>query len=157
MRDLRSSKFLPLLALMAITIIAGCGRGHEGAADTNKLLRCYPHGVAPGNFCRASMLQVVTARGLFEGRQVIVPGFAGDVEGDLYLFPNQEFYRSRDVSSSVRLLGSTKLLKDKINSNVIVFGAFTLEAPEPSTLMKPVGAISVIHARNGFNRIDAVP
>lgn len=98
------------------------------------------------------MLQVVAARGLFDGRQVIVPGFAGDVEGDLYLFPNQEFYRSRDVSSSVRLVGSTELLKDKINTNVVVFGTFTLEAPDPSTLMKPVGAVSVLHVRNGYNR-----
>lgn len=98
------------------------------------------------------MLQVVTARGLFDGRQVIVPGFAGDVEGDLYLFPNQEFYRSRDLSSSVRLLGNIELLKGKINSNIIVFGSFSLEAPDPSTLMKPVGAISIIHLRNGFDR-----
>lgn len=142
---------------MAVASIAGCGTGQSEVVDISRLLRCYPHGVAQGDFCRASMLQVITARGVFDGRQVIVPGFVGDIEGDLYLFPNQEFYRSRDLSSSVRLLGNTELLKGKINSNVIVFGSFSLEAPDPSTLMKPVGAISLIHVRNGFNRGGDVP
>jgi hypothetical protein len=147
------------LVFLSVLLCACSAQDVSGAqeGDEFKLLRCYEHGAAPGLFCRASMLQVIAARGIFDSRQVIVPGFVGDIEGDLYLFPSKEFYRSRDLSSSVRLIGNTELLKDKISSNVVVFGLFTLEAPDPSTLMKPAGAISLIHVRNGFNRDDDAP
>lgn len=124
----------------------------QAAQDSNQILRCYEHGSAAGEFCRASMLQVVTSRGLFDGRQVIVPGFMGDLDGDIYLFPNREFYLSRDLSSSVRLLGELGSLKGKEQSNIIVFGTFSLDAPDPSTLMKPVGAINVLSVRDGYNK-----
>ena len=121
--------------------------------DRNRILRCYEHGSAPGKFCRASMLQVISSRGLFEGHQVIIPGFVGDLEGDLYLFPSREFYLSRDLSSSVRLLGDLVSMKGKEQTNVIVFGSFSLDAPDPSTLMKPAGAITVLSVRNGYNKL----
>jgi hypothetical protein len=124
----------------------------DGDRDPHRLLRCYEHGSASGKFCRASMLQVVTSRGLFDGRQVIIPGFVGDVQGDLYLFPSREFYLSRDLSSSVRLLGNLETLKGAEQTNAIVFGTFSLDAPDPSTLMKPVGAITVLSVRDGYNK-----
>lgn len=145
------------LLLLTVLICSSCTAQEVNApdrtnADPHRMLRCYEHGSAPGPFCRASMLQVVTSRGMFDGRQVIVPGFVGDVEGDLYLFPSKEFYLSRDLSSSTRLLGNLEPLRGKEQSNVIVFGKFSLDAPDPSTLMKPVGAIHVLSARNGYNK-----
>lgn len=145
------------ILLLAALLCSSCSAqearvSEEGVVDPHRILRCYEHGSAPGKFCRASMLQMITSRGLFDGRQVIVPGFIGDLEGDLYLFPTREFYLSRDLSSSVRLLGALESLKGKEQTNVIVFGAFSLNAPDPSTLMKPVGAITVLNVRSGYNK-----
>lgn len=98
------------------------------------------------------MLQIITSHGLFEGRKVIVPGFVGDLDGDIHLFPSREFYLARDLSSSIRLLGDLSSLKDKEQTNVIVFGTFSLDAPDPSTLMKPAGSIDVVNARSGYNK-----
>lgn len=145
------------ILLLAALLFSSCSMQDasgqkEVGSDPYRVLRCYEHGSAPGKFCRASMLQVIASRGLFESRQVIIPGFVGDVEGDLYLFPSREFYLSRDLSSSVRLLGDVEALKGKEQTNVIVFGTFSLEAPDPSTLVKPVGAIMILSVRNGFNK-----
>ncbi len=148
-----------VVLLLAAFLCSSCAvqqsdKPRQVGEDPLKILRCYEHGLAPGKFCRASMLQVISSRGLFEQRQVVVPGFLGDIDGDLYLFPSREFYLGRDLSSSVRLLGEPKLMEGNEGSNVIVFGTFTLDAPDPSTLMKPVGAISVLHVRNGYNKPD---
>ncbi|HWU71512.1 MAG TPA: hypothetical protein VN017_09195 [Pseudoxanthomonas sp.] len=122
--------------------------------DSNSILRCYPHGVGPGDFCRASMLNLIADRGIFDDRLVVVPGYIGAVEGDYYMFPTREFYASRDFSSSVRLMGKDKLqdLNDNNQSNAVIFGRFSLSYPDPSTLLKPVGSIEVIHIRKGYNR-----
>jgi hypothetical protein len=146
---------LLMLMLFALVSLNACSRVDRKQEDSQRkdALHCYEHGVAPGEFCRASMLKVVASSSLFDGQQVIVPGFLGDVEGDLYLFPTKDFYLSRDLSTSVRLVPAEKsgdLLKS-VQSNVIVFGRFSLQAPDPSTLMKPVGAIEVVHVRNGYN------
>ena len=124
----------------------------EENVDPQGILRCYEHGSAPGDFCRVSMLQLITSRGLFDGRQVIVAGFIGNLEGDLYLFPTREFYLSRDLASSVRLQGTLESLKGKEQKNVVVFGSFSLDAPDTSAIFKPVGAIAVLSVRNGYNK-----
>ena len=99
-------EILLVAALLCSSCVAQEGNGpKEEIVDSQGILRCYEHGSAPGDFCRTSMLQVITSRGLFDGRQVIVAGFIGDLDGDLYLFPTREFYLSRDMASSVR--GST--------------------------------------------------
>lgn len=142
------------LLLIATLLLSACSAqdvSDPREGDEARILRCYAHGSAPGDFCRASMLQIVTSRGLFEGRQVIVPGYLGDIHGDRYLFPTKEFYTSRDLASSVRVLGDEEVLADKIGTNIIVFGTFTLGAPDSSTLLKPVGAIAVTTVRNGYN------
>lgn len=144
-----------LLMLSVAICISACSRVEqkEETNHRNDALNCYEHGIAPGKFCRASMLQVVASSSSYDGLQVIVPGFVGDVEGDLYLFPTKDFYLSRDLSASVRLLdvGKSGDLLKSTQSNIIVFGKFSLDAPDPSTLMKPVGAIEVLHVRNGYN------
>lgn len=144
--------------LLAVFFCSSCtmqdsNDARQAGQDPYQLLRCYEHGSAAGKFCRASILQVVTSRGLFDGRQVIVPGFMGDLDGEIYLFPSKEFYLSRDLSSSVRLLGNLEPLKGKDQSNIIVFGTFSLNAPDPSTLMKPAGAIDVLSVRDGYNKL----
>lgn len=118
-------------------------RGGEG--DLDRVLRCAEHGVSKGIFCRASTIQLINHRALFDGRDVIVQGYVGSIYGDLYLFPTKDFYMGRDVASSIRLMGDVGN-----GGNYVIFGRFSILAPETGA-MEPVGSIEIIHAREGYN------
>lgn len=119
----------------------------ELAEDYGHGLKCRAYGGVSEEVCPVSIIWLIANPEKMHGKVVAVQGYLSQIEGSYYLFPSQEFARSKDILSSIRCRSSCDDLEIMIGKKTTFIGRFSKNTRAGDFLFEPAGVVDVVHIR----------